>query len=176
MLDGLLLSCIIQSARQNLATSWFAMLRFAANLSSRARASRSGQPRGRWLYQEILAAFASRKPEDVQAAIAFAAASGEPNLPIPLVPSVQCQLSSTRTCRLLATSLENLGHETHMKISRAQTGLAGGPTMSQGSITQDLNFSNLRKFAPGSHSRILLMRLRSPHRRELLAGSEKIFP
>jgi uncharacterized protein (DUF433 family) len=39
--------------------------------------------------QGILAAFPSLKPEDVQAAIAFAAASAEEDLPIPPVPNVR---------------------------------------------------------------------------------------
>ncbi len=36
--------------------------------------------------EEILADFPSLKPEDIQAAIAFAAASAEENLPLPEVP------------------------------------------------------------------------------------------
>lgn len=39
--------------------------------------------------EEILAAFPTLKPEDVQAAIAFAAASAEEDLPIPAVPSIE---------------------------------------------------------------------------------------
>lgn len=37
----------------------------------------------------ILAAFPSLTPEDIQAAIAFAAASAEEDLPIPAVPDVR---------------------------------------------------------------------------------------
>jgi uncharacterized protein (DUF433 family) len=39
--------------------------------------------------QEILAAFPSLKPEDVQAAIAFAAASAEEDMPVPEVPRIR---------------------------------------------------------------------------------------
>lgn len=39
--------------------------------------------------EEILADFPSLKPEDIKAAIAFAAASAEEDLPIPAVPNVR---------------------------------------------------------------------------------------
>jgi len=39
--------------------------------------------------EDVLAAFPSLKPEDVQAAIAFAAASAEEDLPVPAVPDVR---------------------------------------------------------------------------------------
>jgi len=39
--------------------------------------------------QEILADFPTLKPEDIQAAIAFAAASAEEDLPVPAVPPVR---------------------------------------------------------------------------------------
>jgi uncharacterized protein (DUF433 family) len=39
--------------------------------------------------EEILADFPSLKAEDVQAAIAFAAASAEEDLPVPAVPNIQ---------------------------------------------------------------------------------------
>ena len=39
--------------------------------------------------EEILADFPSLKPEDVQAAIAFAAASAEEDLPVPEVPHIR---------------------------------------------------------------------------------------
>ena len=40
--------------------------------------------------EEILADFPTLKPEDIQAAIAFADASAEENLPISAVPSIRC--------------------------------------------------------------------------------------
>jgi uncharacterized protein (DUF433 family) len=39
--------------------------------------------------EEILADFPSLKPEDVRAAIAFAAASAEEDLPVPAIPHVR---------------------------------------------------------------------------------------
>lgn len=39
--------------------------------------------------EEILTDFPSLKPEDVQAAIAFAAASAEEDLPVPTVPHIR---------------------------------------------------------------------------------------
>jgi uncharacterized protein (DUF433 family) len=39
--------------------------------------------------EEILADFPSLKPEDIQAAIAFAAASAEEDLPVPEIPHVR---------------------------------------------------------------------------------------
>ena len=39
--------------------------------------------------QEILSDFPSLKPEDIQAAIAFAAASAEEDLPIPEIPRIR---------------------------------------------------------------------------------------
>lgn len=42
-------------------------------------------------------------------------------------------------------------------------------------ITQDLDFSDLRQFAPGSHHGILLVRLRSPNRRDLIERVAELF-
>lgn len=47
--------------------------------------------------EEILADFPSLKAEDVQAAIAFAAASAEEDLPVPAVPHMRRRSSWTRT-------------------------------------------------------------------------------
>ena len=42
-------------------------------------------------------------------------------------------------------------------------------------ITQDLDFSNSRKFVPGTHNGILLLRLRDPGRLALLRIVEMLF-
>lgn len=42
-------------------------------------------------------------------------------------------------------------------------------------ITQDLDFSDIRRFAPGAHAGILLLRLGNPSRRELAARLDQIF-
>lgn len=39
--------------------------------------------------EEILANFPTLKPEDIQAAIAFAAASAEEDLPVPTIPAIR---------------------------------------------------------------------------------------
>jgi hypothetical protein len=70
----------------------------------------------------------------------------------------------------LLASLRSLGHETDNVRLEGLTGRpdpdvwqaaqAGGHFL----ITQDLDFSDLRKFAPGSHAGLLLLRLRLPGR------------
>jgi predicted nuclease of predicted toxin-antitoxin system len=66
----------------------------------------------------------------------------------------------------LVTLLKNLGHEAH---TLDEQGLVGRPGTegweapqeeSRFLITQDLDFSDTRKFAPGSHNGILLIRRR----------------
>jgi predicted nuclease of predicted toxin-antitoxin system len=42
-------------------------------------------------------------------------------------------------------------------------------------ITQDLDFSDLRRFAPGPHHGILLVRLRSPDRNSLTTRVRELF-
>jgi len=42
-------------------------------------------------------------------------------------------------------------------------------------VTQDLDFSDLRKFAPGSHCGIVLLRLNSPSRRALTERLIELF-
>ena len=42
-------------------------------------------------------------------------------------------------------------------------------------ITQDLDFSDARKFLPGTHHGIVLIRLRSPSRRNLISRATELF-
>ena len=81
----------------------------------------------------------------------------------------------------LATLLKNLGHEVH---TLHEERLAGRPDAevwdatqkeSRFLITQGLDFSDSRKFAPGSHHGILLIRLRSPNRRALIERIGEMF-
>jgi predicted nuclease of predicted toxin-antitoxin system len=81
----------------------------------------------------------------------------------------------------LADALKHLGHKVHTTL---EEGLAGKPdadvwavTQREGRflITQDLDFSDLRRFAPGSHHGILLVRLHSPDWRNLVERVAKIF-
>ncbi|NEX19067.1 hypothetical protein G3480_01855 [Thiorhodococcus mannitoliphagus] len=43
-------------------------------------------------------------------------------------------------------------------------------------ITQDLDFSDTRRFAPGTHAGLLLVRLREPGARALAAAIEAVAP
>lgn len=81
----------------------------------------------------------------------------------------------------LATILKDLGHEAH---TLHEERLVGRPDQdvwqaaqkeSRFLITQDMDFSDSRKFAPGSHHGILLLRLRSPNRRALIERTTEIF-
>lgn len=81
----------------------------------------------------------------------------------------------------LAAPLKDLGHDVH--TVRAER-LIGHPdseiweaaqTESRFLVTQDMDFSDSRKFAPGSHSGVLVVRLHSPNRRNLSARILEIF-
>ena len=81
----------------------------------------------------------------------------------------------------LAIPLERLGHEVD---TVHEENLTGRPDLevweaaqleSRFLVTQDLDFSDLRHFSLGSHHGILLLRLRSPDRKNLLARVEEIF-
>jgi predicted nuclease of predicted toxin-antitoxin system len=81
----------------------------------------------------------------------------------------------------LAVVLKSLGHNVH---TTAEEGLAGktdaeiwsaSQSESRFLITQDLDFSDLRRFAPGSHHGILLVRLHSSDWRNLCDRVAKIF-
>ena len=81
----------------------------------------------------------------------------------------------------LATLLKNLGHEVHTLYEERLVGRPDAEVWeatqkeSRFLITQDLDFSDSRKFAPGSHHGILLIRLRSPNRRALIERIEEMF-
>jgi predicted nuclease of predicted toxin-antitoxin system len=80
-----------------------------------------------------------------------------------------------------AASLEDLGHGVHTTTSE---GLAGrgdrevweaSQAESRFLITQDLDFSDVRRFAPGSHAGVLLVRLHSPSRQNFIARVQHVF-
>ena len=84
---------------------------------------------------------------------------------------------SARLVRLLAA----LGHDTD---SVPQEGLAGRPdsdiwtaaqTTQRFLITQDLDFSDIRRYAPGTHHGLLLVRLRAPGRDALARRVQAAF-
>jgi predicted nuclease of predicted toxin-antitoxin system len=81
----------------------------------------------------------------------------------------------------LAIPLRNLGHDVHTTHEEGLTGQADqkiweiAQKESRFLITQDLDFSDLRRFAPGSHHGILLVRLRSPSRGNLAGRVAELF-
>ena len=81
----------------------------------------------------------------------------------------------------LATLLKGLGHDVHTLHDELLLGHADREIWeatqkeSRFLITQDLDFSDLRQFAPGSHHGILLVRLRSPNRRDLIERIGELF-
>ncbi|HKW16539.1 MAG TPA: DUF5615 family PIN-like protein [Terriglobales bacterium] len=81
----------------------------------------------------------------------------------------------------LAGSLQNLGHDVQTTLDEGLKGeddhaiWNAAQAESRFVITQDLDFSDLRRFTPGSHAGILLVRLREPSRQNLAAVVEKIF-
>lgn len=81
----------------------------------------------------------------------------------------------------LATLLKDLGHDAHTLHDESLIGRAdreiweAAQKESRFLITQDLDFSDLRQFAPGSHHGILLVRLHSPNRRDLIERVGELF-
>ncbi len=81
----------------------------------------------------------------------------------------------------LVTPLKDLGHDTHTVHGERLVGHAdrqiweAAQKESRFFITQDLDFSDSRRFAPGSHHGILLIRLHSPNRRNLFARINELF-
>jgi len=81
----------------------------------------------------------------------------------------------------LARWLSGLGHETD---SVPEEGLGGRPDLEiweetqrvgRFLITQDLDFSDSRRFRPGTHHGILLIRLSNPSRRSLIDRLTMVF-
>jgi predicted nuclease of predicted toxin-antitoxin system len=74
----------------------------------------------------------------------------------------------------LATLLTRMGHDTHTVHDERLLGHTDSEVWEAAQkearflITQDLDFSDLRRFVPGSHHGILLVRLRSLSRRSLV--------
>ncbi len=81
----------------------------------------------------------------------------------------------------LVAALSALGHEVdNVRLE----GLAGRPDpdvwqaaqqAGRFLITQDLDFSDLRKFSPGTHQGLMSVRLRAPGRRALAARVAEVF-
>jgi predicted nuclease of predicted toxin-antitoxin system len=81
----------------------------------------------------------------------------------------------------LALALENVGHDVHTAHEEGLAGRADKDVWEAAQkerrslITQDLDFSDSRQFAPGSHRGILLVRLRSPSRANLIDRVQELF-
>lgn len=81
----------------------------------------------------------------------------------------------------LASLLKGLAHDVHTLHDEQLLGHADSEIWeatqreSRFLITQDLDFSDLRQFAPGSHHGILLVRLRSPNRSDLIERIGELF-
>ena len=80
-----------------------------------------------------------------------------------------------------ANALKIMGHDVQTVF---EEGLTGHPdreiwdiaqSESRFLITQDLDFADSRQFAPGLHHGILLIRLRSPSRQNLIARVKELF-
>lgn len=83
--------------------------------------------------------------------------------------------------RRLATALRDLGHDVHTLEEEMLAGHSDAEVWhaaqreSRFLVTQDLDFSDLRQFAPGEHYGILLVRLRSPSREDLIQRVTELF-
>ena len=81
----------------------------------------------------------------------------------------------------LSSLLKNLGHDADTvadegRIGQDDTAIwAAAQKEGRFLITQDLDFSDLRLFAPGSHHGILLVRLRSPSWENLVGRIGELF-
>ncbi len=81
----------------------------------------------------------------------------------------------------LTIPLGSLGHDVHTTQEAALAGRSdrevwgAAQKESRFLITQDLDFSDLRLFSPGSHHGIPLVRLRSPDRKSLRARVAELF-
>src|ERR1700731_1235654 len=81
----------------------------------------------------------------------------------------------------LAVLLSKLGHDVHTTVQEGLNGKTdrevweASQKKSRFLITQDLDFSDIRAFAPGSHCGILLVRLHFPSRKNLIERIGEVF-
>jgi predicted nuclease of predicted toxin-antitoxin system len=81
----------------------------------------------------------------------------------------------------LAAILTNLRHDVHTIAEENLSGKSDREIWESAQqderflITQDLDFSDLRRFAPGTHCGILLVRLHSPDRESLIRRVLDVF-
>lgn len=81
----------------------------------------------------------------------------------------------------LGLVLTELGNDVHTTLDEGLSGAEDARIWESARnenrflITQDLDFSDLRRFEPGTHAGILLVRLQDPSRRALLERVEALF-
>jgi predicted nuclease of predicted toxin-antitoxin system len=81
----------------------------------------------------------------------------------------------------LVAELAALGHDVDTAVSEGLAGhddadvWAGAQTAGRMLVTQDLDFSDARRFAPGSHAGLVVVRLREPSRSRLVARILHVF-
>lgn len=81
----------------------------------------------------------------------------------------------------LASRLTSLGHDVHTTSDERLTGHSDAEIWESAQkesrflITEDMDFSDSRRFAPGTHCGILLIRLFSPNRGSLTARITDLF-
>ena len=81
----------------------------------------------------------------------------------------------------IATRLRELGHDVHTTEQENLSGCNDSALWAQAQlegrtlITQDLDFSDSRRFTPGTHHGVVLVRLHSPSRLRLLERLEEAF-
>jgi len=81
----------------------------------------------------------------------------------------------------LSAILTRLNHEVHTVAGENLSGASDRGVWDAAQheqrflITQDLDFSDLRRFAPGTHCGIMLVRLRSPDRANLIRRIREVF-
>lgn len=81
----------------------------------------------------------------------------------------------------LAITLRRLGHDVETvpeeNLGGAHDGLVWQAAQAENRflITQDLDFSNVEQFKPGTHHGVLLLRLNNPTRRQLIGKVEAVF-
>jgi predicted nuclease of predicted toxin-antitoxin system len=82
---------------------------------------------------------------------------------------------------LLASRLAAMGHDAQTAVEEGIAGEADSVVWEAAQrearflITQDMHFSDARRFAPGTHEGILLVRLHAPSWRALVARVEELF-
>jgi predicted nuclease of predicted toxin-antitoxin system len=81
----------------------------------------------------------------------------------------------------IAAGLAVLGHDVHTVYEEELIGVndpriwAAAQNEGRFLITQDLDFADIRRFAPGTHHGILLVRLHSPSRMNLINRIRELF-